>query len=190
MAAILVWLMSFEGTVSSYLALLTFVTAAVTDWVDGTLARKYGVTTPFGIFMDPLADKVLVLSALLMFLWQNVAPVWMVLIILAREFIITSLRVLAESRGITIAAIPSGKRKMLSQTIAIIGILAIECAQYTIADLTGMPYDTALIRMGPHGVTAAKLMDVAPGLLLFVAMALSVYSGFDFVIKHRKLFRM
>ena len=77
MAALLVWLMSFEGAVSSALALLTFIAAAATDWLDGTLARKYRVITPFGIFMDPLADKVLVLSALLVFLWQNVAPVWM-----------------------------------------------------------------------------------------------------------------
>ncbi len=190
LAALFVWLLSFEGLTSSYLALLTFVIAALTDWLDGTLARKWKITTPFGIFMDPLADKVLVLSALLMFLWLNLAPVWMVLIILAREFIVTGLRVLAESKGISIAAIPSGKHKMLSQTVAIIGILVIECAQYTITARTGIPFDTALVRMGSEGAALAAVLDRLPGILLFWAMAMSVYSGIDFILKHRKLFKV
>ena len=190
LAAVFVWLMSYEGLISSYLALATFVIATFTDWLDGTLARKYKLSTPFGTFMDPLTDKILVLSALLTFVWQNLIPVWMVLIIMAREFIITGLRVLGESRGVSLAAIPSGKHKMLSQTVAVLGILLIECIKYSISARTGIPYDTALIRLGTEGAAVATLLDRLPVILLCWAMVMSVYSGIDFVLKHRRLFRM
>jgi len=189
LAVIFVWLMSFEGLLSSWLATVTFVAAALTDWADGALARRYGVVSPFGAFMDPFADKVLILSALLVFLWQNLAPVWMVLVILARESIVTGLRMLAESRGVSIAAVPSGKQKMLSQTIAVIGILVIQSAQYTISSSTGLPWDTALKRMPPHGAAIAGALDVLPWYMLLVATVMSVYSGIDFVRRHHRLFR-
>jgi len=187
LAVIFVWLMSFEGLLSSWLATITFIVAALTDWADGYLARKYGVVSPFGTFMDPFADKVL--SVLLVFLWQNLAPVWMVLVILARESIVTGLRMLAESRGVSIAAAPSGKQKMLSQTLAIIGILVIQSAQYTISSTTGLPWDTALRRMLPRGAAIAGAMDALPWYLLLLATIMSVYSGIDFIRRHHRLFR-
>ncbi len=181
--------MSFESVLGSYLALLTFSIAALTDWLDGAVARRFNITSPFGIFMDPLADKILVLSALLTFVWQNTVPVWMVIVILTRESIITGLRVLAENRGVSIAAIRSGKHKMMSQTIAIIGTLVIGAVQYTITRLTGLPFDTALVQQGPDGAMIATALAVLPETLLFWAMAMSVYSGIDFALKHKQVFR-
>jgi CDP-diacylglycerol--glycerol-3-phosphate 3-phosphatidyltransferase len=189
LTVIFVWLMSFEGPVSSALALLTFTLAALTDWADGALARKYGVVSPFGVFMDPFADKVLILSALLVFLWQNIAPVWMVLLIWVRELTVTGLRIMAKSRGVSIAAAPSGKQKMLSQTLAVIGILVIQSAQYLISERTGLPWDTALKRLEPHGAMIAGAMGVLPWYVLLAATVLSVYSGVDFIIRHRRLFK-
>ncbi len=188
LSGVLVWLLLIEGMVSAYLALAVFSLASLTDWFDGYLARRYRLQTPFGIFMDPFADKVLVLSALLTFLWLNLAPVWIVLVITAREFIITSLRMVAEAHGETLGAIQSGKQKMVSQIIAIIGILAIQCAQYTITWAAGMPWDTALVRAGAGGAALARTLKVLPGLMLFIVMVLSVLSGIDFVRRHRRLF--
>lgn len=183
-----IWAMSLDSATGAALALALFVIAAITDGLDGWLARKYKLSTPFGMFMDPLADKILVLSALLVFLWQNLAPVWMVLMILSRELIITSVRILAESRGQTLPAMSEGKQKMLSQTIAIIGTLAVQCGRFAIQRATGQPYDTWLIRRGPGGEALARAMDLAPEVLLFVATFLSVYSGIVFLLRHRRLF--
>ncbi len=180
--------MSLESSTGAWLALALFLIAAITDGLDGWLARKYHLSTPFGMFMDPLADKVLVLSALLVFLWQNLAPVWMVLMILSRELIITSVRILAESKGQTLPAMSEGKQKMLSQTIAIVGTLAVQCGRFAIQNATGKPYDTWLIRQGPGGEALARAMDLTPEVLLFVATFLSVYSGIVFMLRHRRLF--
>lgn len=188
LAGIFVYLFAMEGMVSTYLALLVFIVAAATDGLDGILARRWKMITPFGIFMDPFADKVLIMSVLLMFVWQNLAPAWLVMVILAREFIVTSLRILADRRGESLPALLSGKQKMASQIVAIIGVLIVECAHYTIAHLTGLPWDTALARMGGAGQTLIVLMHWLPRLLLWLAMILSVVSGIEFISRHRRLF--
>jgi len=181
--------MSFEGLVSSWIALVIFAAAAITDWLDGHLARRYGLSTPFGVFMDPVADKVLILSALFMFLWQNLVPVWMVLVIVARELTVTSIRitVLTAIRGRVLPAMPEGKLKMASQITAVIGTLLVVCTRHTIEAATGRPYGTWLVRHAPWGPPTAGTMDMLPDLLLLVATALSVYSGIVFFMKHRKL---
>jgi len=188
LTALFIWLATIEGPVSSFLALAVFGLASLTDWLDGYLARKLHQYTPFGIFMDPFADKVLVISALLVFLWENIVSVWIVIIIVARESIVTSIRVLAEARGLSLGAIPSGKQKMVSQIIAILCILAIIFAQYAISSSTGIPWDTALARSGPRYALLARAMAILPNLLLFVTMVFSVVSGVEFVHRHRRLF--
>ncbi|MEK7765056.1 MAG: CDP-diacylglycerol--glycerol-3-phosphate 3-phosphatidyltransferase [bacterium] len=185
---VFVWLMSYEGVVSAWLALAVFSAAALTDWLDGWLARRWRLSTPFGIFMDPFADKVLVLSALGVFLWMNLAPVWIVIPIMARDVSVTGLRTLAESRGISIAAIASGKHKMISQTVAILAVLTAQCAQYTVSAATGLPWDTALARLGRRGDALIATITWLPFALLLVALALSIWSGIEFVHRHRKLF--
>lgn len=104
---------------SDYLAAALFIGACVTDFFDGYLARKYNQVTTFGKFMDPLADKLLVCAALICFLAEENAemPVWAVIIIISREFIISGYRLVAAEKGITIAASYWGKVKTFVQMV-------------------------------------------------------------------------
>jgi CDP-diacylglycerol---glycerol-3-phosphate 3-phosphatidyltransferase len=97
-----------------------FGLASLTDWLDGYLARRRKQVTTLGQLMDPLADKLLITAALLSLVQMDLAPAWMVLVILGREFAVTVLRGVAYSRGIVIAASPLGKFKMVSQVVAIL----------------------------------------------------------------------
>ena len=94
--------------------------AALTAWLDGYLARRRQQVTTFGQLMDPLADKLLIIAALVSLVQMELAPAWMVAIIVGRELGVTVLRSVAFSRGVTIAASPLGKVKMLSQVVAIL----------------------------------------------------------------------
>ncbi len=105
---------------------LIFGAASYTDHLDGKLARKNGQITTFGKFMDPLADKVLVVSALICFVSLGLAPVWMVLLIVAREFMVTFIRLVAAESGMVLAANNWGKAKTVSQMAALIALFLFE----------------------------------------------------------------
>lgn len=105
---------------------LIFGAASYTDHLDGKLARKNGQITTFGKFMDPLADKVLVVSALICFVSLGLAPVWMVLLIVAREFMVTFIRLVAAESGMVLAANNWGKAKTVSQMTALIALFLFE----------------------------------------------------------------
>src|SRR5208283_5439453 len=105
------------------IALVLFVAAAVSDFLDGEIARRRKLITNFGILMDPLADKIMVCSAFIAFVGLNWMPAWMVVIIVARELAITGLRLLAASKNVVLAAEGFGKHKTISQIVAIISIL-------------------------------------------------------------------
>ena len=111
---------SLNSGAARTVAIIVFVLASLTDGVDGYVARKYNQVTNFGKFIDPLADKLLVLSALLIFLADGIVPVWAVMVILSREFVVTSLRMVAAAEGIVIAAGIWGKIKTFSQIVCII----------------------------------------------------------------------
>ena len=106
-------------------ALAVFVVASVTDFVDGYVARKYHLVTDFGKFMDPLADKLLVMSAMAWFVEVGWMPGWAFFIVLAREFAVTGLRLVAVEQGLVIAAGKSGKVKTASTMVGIILMLAV-----------------------------------------------------------------
>ena len=103
-----------------WICLAIFVAASVTDWFDGHLARKYNLITNFGKFMDPLADKLLVCSAMICMIELDRLPAWVVIIIIGREFIISGFRLIAAENGVIIAANYWGKFKTVSQMIMII----------------------------------------------------------------------
>ena len=106
--------------VCDIVATVIFATAALTDGLDGYIARKYNQITDFGKFVDPLADKLLVATALISLVDLGRIPAWMPVIIIAREFIVTSLRIVAMSNGVVLAANMTGKIKTVIQIIAII----------------------------------------------------------------------
>ena len=104
-------------------ALIVYVVACLTDYVDGYLARKNNQVTNFGKFMDPVADKLLVMAALLIFIENGTIPAWAVAIILGREFIVSALRMVAASEGLVIAANMWGKAKTMITMITLIFLL-------------------------------------------------------------------
>ena len=113
-------LTGWGGEANRYISLTLFVVASVTDWFDGYLARKNNLVTNFGKFMDPLADKLLVCSAMICMIDLKRLPAWFVIIIIAREFIISGFSLIAADNGIVIAANYWGKFKTASQMIMII----------------------------------------------------------------------
>ena len=103
---------------NEFYALAVYAIACISDAVDGHIARKYNLITDFGKFMDPVADKLLVCSALICFVEQGLMPAWIALIIIARELVIDGFRLVAASKGIVIAASIWGKAKTVVQMIA------------------------------------------------------------------------
>ncbi len=113
----LVFLMTDFFEAARYVALAIFIMASLTDMLDGKIARKYNLVTNFGKFMDPLADKLLVCSAMIAFTGMGIMPAWIVIIIIAREFIISGFRLIAAEKNVVIAAGMSGKIKTTVQMI-------------------------------------------------------------------------
>lgn len=111
-------------TADKWIALAIFIVASLTDLLDGKIARKYNLVTNFGKFMDPLADKLLVCSALICLVEMAKLPAWMVIIIIAREFIISGFRLIASDNGVVIAASYWGKFKTTFQMVMICLLIA------------------------------------------------------------------
>ena len=109
-----------ENRTSRMIALALFIIASLTDLLDGKIARKYNLVTNFGKFMDPLADKLLVCSALICLIELNALPAWMVIVIISREFIISGFRLIASDNGVVIAASYWGKFKTTFQMVSVV----------------------------------------------------------------------
>lgn len=120
---IVVLLLLSDSRQMGFWAAVVFSAACVTDWLDGYLARKWELVTVMGKFLDPLADKLIVMAALIMLIPLERVPAWAVFLILAREMLVTGLRSIASSEGIVIAASNLGKYKTIFQMVAIIALL-------------------------------------------------------------------
>ncbi len=153
---------------SGFWAAAIFSLASVTDWLDGYLARRMGIVTIFGKFLDPIADKLLVMAALIMILPFGRVPAWMVLVILGREIIITGLRGIASSEGIVIQASDLGKFKTIFQLVAIIGLLL----HYDYNWFFGMEHQWVHVNMHNVGM-----------FFLWIATLLTVWSGVDYLAR-------
>ena len=165
---------------ATVVALVLFCVASFTDFLDGYIARKYNQVTDFGKFVDPLADKLLVTSALVLFVGQGAMAGWMVCVILARELIITSLRVVAANKGRVLAATWTGKVKTCVQ---IGGIIVI----YLYYILIGAAGSGAL--NSADGMTGTTVFVTGePDMLLTIAgwviTLVTIYSGFDYLRKN------
>lgn len=171
----------WQGLPHHYLvALLLFIVASYTDHLDGKIAREQNLITNFGKFMDPLADKILVLSALVCFVSLQLVNPWWVVIILAREFLVTSLRLVAADEGIVIAANMWGKVKTVSQVVAIIAILAMQYAQ----ELIGMQLVPAFT---VGSMESSVFFYWAGELLVFITVLFTALSGAVYVKQNWKV---
>lgn len=119
----------------NWIALAVFILASLTDLLDGKIARKYNLVTNFGKFMDPLADKLLVCSAMICLVEMHIIPAWIVIIIIAREFIISGFRLIASDNGVVIAASYWGKFKTVFQMVMICLMIANIPALWLLTDI-------------------------------------------------------
>ena len=152
------------------LACALFSIAAYTDHLDGMLARRNNQITNFGKFLDPLADKILVISALVCFVQLGFANTWFVLLIIMREFMVTSIRLVAADGGVVIAANSWGKAKTVSQIIAIVAVLLLQYWRDLIS-LGRLPGFSAL------SMEAGDLFLLVGQAFILVATVLTVVSG-------------
>lgn len=163
-----------------YWATGIFAFAAFTDYVDGYLARRYRAVSNFGKLLDPLADKILVMAALVMLVAQRGdvygmpwVPAWMVVLVLAREFWVTGLRAVAASQGVIVAASSSGKLKNFLQMVSIVFLLLHD---YEIK--FGLPL--SVLGIGPaDGAISCQLIGIN---LLFISLVFSVWSAGEYSI--------
>ncbi|MCD8120212.1 MAG: CDP-diacylglycerol--glycerol-3-phosphate 3-phosphatidyltransferase [Lachnospiraceae bacterium] len=152
-------LIPFGDGANRYVAVAIFIIASLTDLADGKIARKYNLITDFGKFMDPLADKLLVCSALIC-LSGNSIPVWIVIVIISREFIISGFRLIASDQGIVLAASWWGKCKTTAQMIMVILLI----------------FDFDLV-----------FFNVLEQIFIYLSLALTVISLADYLWKNREV---
>lgn len=144
----------------NWIALAIFILASITDFLDGYIARKYNLVTNFGKFMDPLADKLLVCSALICLVELEKIAAWMVILIIAREFIISGFRTVAADNGVVIAASYWGKFKTTFQIIAVCLLIADIPALYVVTQI-----------------------------VLWIAVILTVVSLVDYLVKNKDVMK-
>lgn len=147
---------------SNYIAVAIFIVASLTDLLDGKIARKYNLVTNFGKFMDPLADKLLVCSAMICLIQTGQLAAWIVVIIIAREFIISGFRLIASDNGIVIAASYWGKFKTTFQMLMVIVL---------ILDIQNQVF---------------QILGIA---LTYISLALTVISLIDYIIKNKDVLK-
>lgn len=165
---VLVLTLLTDSKSSSLIAAMIFSVACVTDWLDGYLARRLDLVTVMGKFLDPLADKLIVMAALIMMIPLGRVPAWAVFLLIAREVVVTGLRSVASSEGVVIAASNLGKYKTIFQMVAIIGLLL----HYEYCWFFGL--DFSLLCANFHNV----------GMFFFyIALFLTLWSGADYLVK-------
>ena len=179
-------LLYLSGLPHSYFwALVVFGAASFTDLLDGHLARKHGLVTDFGVLMDPLADKLLVMSAIILFLQSQIIHGVAVILLLGREFLVTSIRLVAAGKGKVISADRWGKMKTVFQMVWIcLGLLFL----WLTGLLTGwqglLPLGFAL----EGGMRAILICWAAFRFLTWVVVALTALSGVNYMVKNREMF--
>ena len=143
---------------TDYIALVIFVIASLTDMLDGKIARKYNLVTNFGKFMDPLADKLLVCSAMICLIDMDRIPAWIVIVIISREFIISGFRLVASDNHVVIAASYWGKFKTTFQMIMVILM-----------------------------ITNIQALNILTQLVMWIALALTIISLIDYIVKNKNV---
>lgn len=146
--------------IDKWIALAIFIIASLTDLADGKIARKYNLVTNFGKFMDPLADKLLVCSAMIALIQLGKIPAWIVIVIIAREFVISGFRLIASDNGVVIAASYWGKFKTTFQMVMVI-LMIVQCALPDFA-----------------------ILNIITMIIMYIALALTIISLVDYLKKN------
>lgn len=149
-------------SINNWIALVIYIVACLTDLADGKIARRYNLVTTFGKFMDPIADKILVVTALILFVEKGTLPAVALIIIVAREFIVSGFRLIAVNKGVVIAAGMWGKVKTTVQMIM------------TVAILIGLPY---------------SFWNIICQVLIWASVALTVISLVDYIYRNRDVLK-
>ncbi|MCK5759553.1 MAG: CDP-diacylglycerol--glycerol-3-phosphate 3-phosphatidyltransferase [Clostridiales bacterium] len=158
-------LQQFLGSAGSYIAIALFIIAALTDILDGSLARSRNEVTNLGKFLDPIADKLLVLSGLLVLIVRFDLSAWVLLIVFTRELMVMGIRMIAAGEGVVVAASIWGKVKTIMQIIAIVA--------YMLNDIVPKLFGGVI-----------KDMWYLDDILMGVAILITIYSGFDYLMKN------
>lgn len=171
LAGFFVLFLFIKGAGAKFIALAIFFTACLTDYYDGLIARRTGSITDFGKLMDPVADKILILGGFLAFVELKIIPAWMVIVIIARELVITGIRMLALSKKKVLSAEIAGKHKTVSQIVATLAILVF-----------------LIIR--DSGFTSRYIAHYSEGLyvLMFITVLMTLASGVSFMLKNKYIF--
>ena len=151
-----------EGVPAKIIALICFIIASITDFIDGRWARRDKLVTDFGAFLDPLADKMLTNLTFLAFVMLGQMPLWMFMVILIRDYAVDGLRMIAARKNVTISASIFGKVKTTTQMIVLTSMLA-------------------------NLIFGCNIWHIVNIVLLYIVMFLTIYSGLDYLIKGRKL---
>ncbi len=168
---VLLWLYFVDTTSAQVWAFVLFVAAAISDYLDGKLARDFGARSRLGQYLDPLADKVLVLGtfAVLAYLMPQHVPVWGVALIALRDVLVTALRTAAESRGRSLATLQVARQKTLVQLIFLIAVLLLRAMERLPAPLSE--------------IARAVLSSWAPLVVMIGVVAFTVYTGVVYVLR-------
>jgi CDP-diacylglycerol---glycerol-3-phosphate 3-phosphatidyltransferase len=162
-----------SGPAAKLLCLILFILAAITDWLDGYLARRWNQITPLGMLLDPIADKILVIGIMLAFVQLGLIKGWMLLIIIFRELLITGVRLYALGRNIVIPAAAEGKHKTVSQMFTIFATLCLLYARDFLAKRELKNFDT--------GMRESVMW------MMWVTVILTVISGVSFFYRNRSV---
>lgn len=171
LAGVFILSLFIRGVGAKFAALALFLIACITDYYDGYLARKQGAITDFGKLMDPIADKILVLGAFLAFVEMKVIPAWMVMVIIARESVITGIRILALSKKKVLSAEVAGKHKTISQIVAVLAILI-----FLIIKESGFTFRYI-------GYYSSAIYG-----LMFATVIMTITSGISYMLKNKDTF--
>lgn len=160
-------------TIGKFITLIIFLIASFTDFLDGYIARKNNLVTTFGKFLDPIADKLLVLSAMIMLVEDGIIPAWIPIIIAAREFIVSGIRMLAAGDGKVIAASWYGKVKTVSQMVAI--------------GLAFLSTNSFMEFINTKMTTGAFTLNIIMSLAMIVSVVATIFSGIDYFMKSKDI---
>jgi len=177
MSVVFVLLLLIPSFLNNVLAFIVFTIACLTDFYDGYLARKYNLITDLGKILDPIADKILILSSFLIFVEKGIIPAWMVILILLRESVITAIRFYAAKKGKILAASKWGKQKTVSQMVSIFLILGV------------LIYKEACLSIWKSwSATLEFRTSIIIYIFMLITVVLTLLSGLFYLLQNKEIF--